>query len=160
MSASLDGPGLALELAAYAGTYSNPGYGSMTLCAPTSDSSYCATVLSTFAALDAQPPAPAAPALYAAFPKLWTSHVRMTHAAGEGFDLLFSAVFLHGYGRDASPFETWETGDAEGRVEFVVEDGKVQGFALAIDEDAVRARTRAGASNIAAAADAWFAKVL
>ncbi len=39
-------------LHAYTGTYHNPGYGSFTICAPSSSSHYCVTVLEDFAVVD------------------------------------------------------------------------------------------------------------
>ncbi|OCH90097.1 beta-lactamase/transpeptidase-like protein [Obba rivulosa] len=40
-----------VPLEAFAGTYQNPGYGSLTLCAPTSTSEHCKNVLATFASI-------------------------------------------------------------------------------------------------------------
>lgn len=150
------------ELEPYAGTYGNEGYGAITLCAPSSDSFYCNDVFGDFAPFRPDP-AVSSPMLLAAYPRVWTTHVRMIPCDGETFDLGFTALFPHGYGRNTSAFETFETGDAEGQAVFVVEEknGKktVKGFGLLIDQDAVAERKRMIGTSVEQYADAWFEKV-
>ncbi|KAI0944294.1 hypothetical protein AcW1_002041 [Taiwanofungus camphoratus] len=157
--------GLALELEEYAGTYTNPGYGAFTLCAPTSDSHYCASVLADFAPFGNNMNGnltAASSRLYGAWPRIWSSHLRMVHQEGESFSLQFTSLFPQGYGVNPVAFETWETGTSHGRAVFAVEDQagqrKVKGFGLMIDDEAVKARERAG-GGVEDVADAWFTKV-
>jgi len=123
-------PPIALE--EYSGTYHNPGYGTFTLCAPSSDTSYCTQIKSDFASfgLDERPQ------LIAAWPRVWSSHLRMSHIAGNKFMAEFTALFPGGYGADESPFEA--KGDRQS-VEFITEDGKVVGFELCSNEGCVDA---------------------
>ncbi|OJT12303.1 hypothetical protein TRAPUB_11170 [Trametes pubescens] len=151
-----------LDLSAYAGTYTSPGYGTLTLCTPTDPSPSCASVLADFAALG-----PVAPGLYGAYPRVFATHVRLTPLACDShtFALTLTALFPHGYGADTSAFELWETGESEARVEFAVGPGPeggqvaVAGFALFIDDEAVEARRRRTGGGEREAADAWFAKM-
>ncbi|KAI8992781.1 beta-lactamase/transpeptidase-like protein [Trametes punicea] len=146
-----------LNLQAYAGTYAAPSYGGLTLCSSQSTSHYCAGVLDDFASLG--PLVDATPHLYGAYRTLWSSHVRLRHHSGDRFNITFTALFPHGYGNNSSAFETYETGEAEGWVEFSVEGPKVAGFGLVIDEAAVMARQRRLGGSIEDVADAWFIKV-
>ncbi|CCL99820.1 uncharacterized protein FIBRA_01844 [Fibroporia radiculosa] len=160
-SAMAAGRALSANLSAYAGTYTNPGYGALTLCAPTSDSHYCSFVLSDFAPLDKN--IKTRTNLYATWPRIWSQSVRMVHQDADTFGLELTAVFPHGYGANSSAFETLETGEGEGRAVFVVEDfpgdvKKVKGFGLILDTDAVAARAR-DHTAVEEIADAWFAKV-
>ncbi|KAI0767194.1 beta-lactamase/transpeptidase-like protein [Fomes fomentarius] len=161
---------LPLGLEAYVGTYHNSAYGTITLCASfgASESDHCNHVLGQFASVDAQ----ASPAdistnsthvLYAAFPRVWSTHMRLRHTNRNSFAVTLSALFPHGYGRDTTPFEQYESQVGVGRAEFVVDGdtGAVVGFALITEEEAAVARARASRDGGAPGAigDAWFAKV-
>ncbi len=149
-------PSLSME--AYTGAYRAPGYNQISLCSPLRPSSDCKDVLSDFATLDS--PSSANHSLYSAFNSIWATHIRLQHFSGDVFNITFTALFPHGFGRNTSAFETAETSTSDGWVEFVVDEGRVHGFALFIDRDAVEARKRRiGVDNVVLeTADAWFAK--
>lgn len=153
---SADEP-LSLDLDAYTGTYTSSGYGSITLCSPDSDSPYCADVLSDFASLG--PVTGPSPRLYSTYTSLWSTHARLRHRSGNTFGFTFTALFPHGYGKNTTAFESYETGEAEGWAEFVVEGSKVIGFSVILDDAAAVARGRRTGGSAREIADAWFAKV-
>lgn len=71
-----------MPLSVYAGTHTNFGYGTFTLYAPASASSYCASVHSAFQTVDGAHTMDGAGAsdvqqLTAAWPQLRTTHVRL-----------------------------------------------------------------------------------
>ena len=111
----------------------------------------------------------ASASLYAAYPSLWATHLRMepasTPAHEDVFALTLSRVFPRGFGRDTTPFET---GVVRGRAEFVLRKGvggrEVAGFGLILDEAAYAARRRrvrgiGTEEGVRTWADAWFEKV-
>jgi len=165
---------LPIDLDAFSGTYTNPGYGALILCSTQSTSHHCLSVLSSFAPFISPTPFPSpipvpapapqtTPELYAAWPRIWSTHVRLSHTAGTDFGLQFTALFPEGYGKNRTAFETSETGESEGRAVFVLEgEGekvRVLGFGMEIDAEAVEARKRAGARDVKEWTDAWFEKV-
>ena len=157
---------LALSLDAYAGTYADPlgAYGNITLCAPTrtsptSTSAYCAHVLADFALVDESTPPSASPSLFAAWPRVWSSHVRLRHTEGNSFALTLPRLFPEGFGRNTTPFEFYDSQLSVGRAEFVVDDGRVVGFALITDEQAAAGRERRWSGSLKEVGDAWFGKV-
>ncbi|KAG1877405.1 beta-lactamase/transpeptidase-like protein [Suillus subluteus] len=132
---------LELALEEFSGTYSNAGYGAITFCSPSGSSLYCQDVISNFTAVDAgKSTAPQSVQLFAAWPRIWSSHIR------------------EGYGRDTTPFETSEIGSSEATAEFVVEDGKVVGFGLVglVGQVTERERTH---TTVKDRAEVWFDKV-
>ncbi|KAI0669553.1 beta-lactamase/transpeptidase-like protein [Trametes maxima] len=151
---------LPLPLFVYTGTYSNVAYGNITLCAPLSTSSDCAAVLDAFAPVEAVSGdrLPAA-RLYAAWPRVWSSHVRLRHTSGNTFGLVFPRLFPQGYGQNTTAFEFYDSVISVGRVEFVVEEGQVSGFAMITDEAAATARARRTAGTVHDVGDAWFEKI-
>lgn len=67
-------------------------------------------------------------------------------------------LFPNGYGRDSTAFETYESGESEGKVNFVVSDqDEVVGFGLFIMEELTERRRLGG--TIEEIADVWFTKV-
>ena len=121
-----------LPLDAYAGTYHDLGYPSITLCAPTSLSPECKLTLKQFSLFEN---VTEHRGLYAIVPSMWVSHARIRHKEGNIFSLSGTYLFPHGYGKDTSPFETWEGDSAEATLEFVVqetedEEAKVAGVGL------------------------------
>ncbi|KZT69404.1 beta-lactamase/transpeptidase-like protein [Daedalea quercina L-15889] len=156
---------LPIDLDSFSGTYTNPGYGTLIFCMTESTSQHCLTVLSSFAPFIYQTPSPSPtkPELYTAWPRIWSTHMRLTHTTGAEFGLQFTAQFPEGYGRNGTAFQTSEPGDREGRAVFVLEQegdtAKVLGFGMEIDGEAVEARKRAGARDVREWADAWFEKV-
>jgi len=117
-----------LPLPSYEGTYGNVGYGgSFTLCAPNSTSHYCHSVLSAFEAVDSArslplPPDNSIPQLKAAWPRIWSSHLRLVHTQDNKFDVSATALFPEGYGVSKTPFETSELDNYVGYAEFVLDD--------------------------------------
>lgn len=107
-----------LPLEAYAGTYVDPGYPNITLCAPTSNTVDCQLALEQFAHFENI----TSQSLYAIVPSMWASHARIRHKEGNVFALSGTYLFPHGYGKDASPFEAWEEGTVDATAEFVVEE--------------------------------------
>jgi hypothetical protein len=126
-------PSVNLSLEELAGTYSNPGYGEpLTFCAPSDTSDACAAVLSNFTAtsggaLDAH-------TLYAAWPRVWSTHVALSRRNGSAsFDFHPLALFPGGYGRNSTPFAGLFDQDA--RAEFgLSEDGQVLGLGVVFPE--------------------------
>lgn len=132
----------------YAGTYTNPGYGNITLCASSHDSPHCTEVFAKFAAVaDIRNDT-----LYAAWLRVWISHLRLQHQKDHLFAARGSTLFPNGYGMDRSPFEirfnaTLE--DVPDTVQFVMDSREeVVGFALIHNRDAVDVDI----------AEAWFTK--
>ena len=153
---------LPLALEAYAGTYRDSAYGDLTLCVPSSTSKLCADVLEAFAPIDAPGGLSSWPndTLYAAFPSVWSTHIRLRHTAGGSFAVTLPALFPHGYGRNTTPFEYYESQVGVGRAEFVSENGgAVVGFALITEEQAAIARARRNGGEPREVGDAWFVKV-
>ncbi|KAL5529636.1 hypothetical protein ACEPAG_5621 [Sanghuangporus baumii] len=155
-----------LPLSAYSGAYKNPGYGTFVLCDPESTSHYCDSVLSDFRAVDAAqslplPPRSDVPQLLAAWPRNWSSHVRLVHAENNTnkFDISFTALFPEGYGASKTPFEEYEGDAYEGQVEFVLdgESKSVLGFGYFGEGDMKGVREEG--VSIQDGAIAWFEKV-
>ncbi|KAI0776633.1 beta-lactamase/transpeptidase-like protein [Trametes elegans] len=161
-----------LDIEAYAGTYTSLGHGTLTLCSAKSTSHYCAGVLADFASTSSDADSGGldsdGPHLYGAFRSLWTTHIRLRHLSGDAFRAEYTALFPHGYGRNASAFKFVDVGSPRSGATFEVAavDGpeagsKVAGFALVIDEDAVAARRRRAPEGtpLKDVADDWFAKL-
>ena len=150
---------LPLTVDAYAGAYHDAAYGSITLCAPTSpsQSEHCTRILDDFSSLGPLSNA----TLYAAWPRVWSTHMRLQHAHGASFAVTAPAIFSKGYGRNTTAFEFYDSQNSVGRAEFVVQDGEVVGFALIMEEQAARARMERAARTGAGGGtrevgDAWF----
>ncbi|EJF60227.1 beta-lactamase/transpeptidase-like protein [Dichomitus squalens LYAD-421 SS1] len=150
----LTSPSLALE--DYTGLYTAPGYLPIRLCSKEIHSKHCRDVISDFAAIHNSSTLESS--LYAAFPAVWASHVRLSHFSGDVFNITFTALFPNGYGQNTTAFETAETGESEGWVEFKVAKGEVEGFSLVIDHAAYESRKRKIGSELTETGDAWFAK--
>ncbi|KAI0774853.1 beta-lactamase/transpeptidase-like protein [Trametes elegans] len=150
---------LPLELDAYAGSYTNLAYGNITFCTPSSTSPYCKRVLHDFAPVEtaANETLPRA-RLYAAWPRVWSTHIRLRHASGNSFSLVFPGLFPRGYGANGTAFEFYDSVVSVGRAEFLTEGGTVRGFAMVTEEAAAVAR-RARNDTVEAIGDAWFTKV-
>ncbi|KAF9232374.1 beta-lactamase/transpeptidase-like protein [Melanogaster broomeanus] len=148
-----------VSLTDFAGTYTNAGYGTFTLCAPSSASSYCAKVQSDFTTVDvARGASVPSLELLAEWPRTWASHVRMRYQQGSIFSIDFTTLFPHGYGKDVTPFETGHIEKAEATVEFVIEDGQVVGFGLTGMHGWLWERARISHS-VQDRAEAWFDRV-
>ena len=148
-----------LNIERYAGTYTSPGYRPMSLCHARSNSTYCRDVLTTMASLGQ--PTDLDGGLYGAYESVWATHVRLEHFAGDVFNITLTAILPHGFGRNTSAFELYETGTSGGWVEFAVgaDAGEVEGFAFFTDAPACAARARKTGGGSREAADAWFERV-
>lgn len=149
---------LTLSLGDYAGHYYDPGYGSLTFCAPSpSPPPECTSVLHDFAHFYDTANS-STPELYTTISAVWISHFRLAHKFADVFELHGTFLFPHGYGEDTSPFETNETGERPPTAEFWVEDGKVKGIALngLVGETTERQRT---GGSIEDTAEVWLEKV-
>lgn len=185
---------LPLPLSAYAGTYNNTGYGgALTLCDPSPSAlnahapEYCARVIADYASVDAFLPraisnvsTDRAPQLLASWPRIWSSHLRLTHKSGNKFWLAPSSLFPEGYGRNATPFDTWDwegDGPGEAVMEFEVAlgdgvrgteegTGNIMGMGLGstLDNEGVSNREKKWASKKGSTvwdvADAWWDRVI
>lgn len=140
----------------FTGAYHNDGYGTFVLCNTTSTSHYCNEVLSDFAAVDAQGPPREALELYGAWPRLWTSHIRLVHINGTRFDCFPTQLFPRGFGKNTTAFETFES--RLGYVDFVVEGGVVIGAGLS-DTVGERTNLEKKGGSVEETADAWFVRV-
>ena len=150
---------LPCELGRYTGTYTNIAYGNITFCSPDSKSSYCERILQDFMPIEAASGKPLPSArLYAAFRRVWSTHVRLRHTSGNSFGLVFSAPFPSGYGHEKTPFEYYDSVQSVGRVEFVTGGQNVLGFALITDEAAAAAREMRTNGTLQMIGDAWFTK--
>ncbi|EPS99304.1 hypothetical protein FOMPIDRAFT_1164237 [Fomitopsis schrenkii] len=151
---------LPVDLESLSGTYTNPGYGTIALCTAQSTSPHCRTVLASFAPFIKRV---SSPELYAAWPRILSSHVWLTHSTAAEFSVLITSLFPEGYGANTTAFETSESGESEARAVFVVggagEKTEVHGFGIEIDAEAVEARKRAGARDVRDWSDAWFERV-
>ena len=115
-----------LPLSAYEGLYTHPAYGPLALCAPTNTSAHCTALLREFASVNAT----GAPALYAAWDRVWTRHVQLLPLGGDAFDTKSFTIYPHGFGRDTRPFATvMSLHDVPIRGVFDVVDGEVRGLA-------------------------------
>jgi hypothetical protein len=174
-----------VEISAFAGTYYDPGYGSMTLCAPHHHnhrnqplSSHCATVLASFAQLNDT----RTDTLYGFCtpPRLDVSAFRLVRAPDDvaeewgnnTFAFRGTNLYPSGYGKNTSAFEmddlqdytTLETG--QGRITFklapLVVDGEIVveglGWQGTGDYGVVPERQRKG-KTIEEKADVWFTRV-
>jgi len=156
-----------LPLNAYAGTYRNPGYGSFTLCAPSSSSHYCTKVLEDFAVVESVQSAPlpsdsTAARLYAEWSRFWSTHIRMLHLEESTFHVALTALFPQGYGANKTPFETFdsEVDTYAGHAKFVLgKGGEVVGFGFFGSDDSDMRRAVGDATGVKDSSIAWFEKV-
>lgn len=148
-----------LPRAAFVGTYTNPGYPNITICAATTATPECASVLDVFRHFE---DTTATDLLYASLPSVWTTHARIAHVAGSTFHMQGTYLFPHGYGRDTSPFETSEEGQSTIRLEFVMTESggttEVSGFGIFGFVGEQTEAQRLGGS-VQDTAEVWFTKV-
>ncbi|EKM60484.1 uncharacterized protein PHACADRAFT_167829 [Phanerochaete carnosa HHB-10118-sp] len=153
---------LSLPLEEYASKYYDPGYGNITLCAPTPHpSDECADVLESWSFFENTTEA-TQQVLYAAISSLWISHLRLAHTDGDTFGVSGTYLFTNGYGKDKSPFTAEETGEPAASAEFwiihaegssLVRDVALNGFAGEMTE---RQRIR---GTVEETAEIWLTKV-
>ncbi|VDC03880.1 unnamed protein product [Peniophora sp. CBMAI 1063] len=140
----------------FTGLYMNEGYGTFLLCDSKSTSAHCTGVLDDFATIDALEK-PKDTELYASWPRLWTSHLRLSYAGDMRFVAQASQLFPQGFGKNTTPFE-----QISGTVfaDFVVrDDGEVLGFGLFGFVGERTNREKKGGS-IEETAEVWFDKAM
>ena len=106
--------------------------------------------------------------LYAKWPRLWTSHVRVTRRTTvptdpptkdpNEFAFRLSTIFPDGYGRDKSAYDIGGLGPSDFNARFVVESGKVVGFGL-FNTTGKTTQAEKWGKTIREQADAWFDRV-
>lgn len=141
-----------LPLTSYAGTYTNAAYGSITLCEREDKSPACALAVQDFKTIECAR-ARNSSVLYGRWPRLWSSHVRLTHVNGHLFFNDLPSVFASGYGKNSTPFASSSGRDGRGvLMEFATAGERVIGMGLL--EDVVL--THADGRPLPERADAWF----
>jgi hypothetical protein len=150
-----------MPLSAFAGTYSDPAYGSFTLCAPSSASEACQAVLDTFQTTSNATGKTNEEALYASWPRLWGTHLRVLRTSSDSTSVKWTfsptALFPSGFGADTTPFEL--PMDQDALAEFGLdEDGKVIGLGVVSEGLTDVERVRKG-ENAEERAEVWFSRV-
>lgn len=144
----------------YAGTYRNPGYGFFELCAPSSNSAYCMEVLSDFASVDGQKinasaESPKLWQLYGAWPRTFSSHIRVLQTSPGEFGFAIEALYPHGYGKNESPFQMEAI---VATTEFLYDNhGEVKGLGL-FQLTGEKTEQEKGPGSVEERADVWFEK--
>ncbi|KAF9812867.1 hypothetical protein IEO21_05918 [Rhodonia placenta] len=142
---SLHAGKLSVPLEQFAGQYASPAFGTLTLCALNSSSDECAAVLRDFAACGELKEH--MPALYAAWPGVFVSHLRWEHIGNNAWSVVPLTLYPDGFGRDRTPFT--DSTEGEQVAECVVREDHVLGCGL---WDAGQPGPNA------TVADAWFTK--
>lgn len=151
----------------YAGEYHDPGYGSFTLCAPTSTTPQCKQYLSDwFSITPAHKPEP--DTLYGGSDRVWYHHLRLQRTnssagpGGQGLVESFFAqavvIFPHGYGRNSTPFSTAEISPDGFHVDCVV-DGRGSAEVVGCGFMDVEEGPRFQGDTVPERADVWFEKI-
>ncbi|KAJ7039816.1 beta-lactamase/transpeptidase-like protein [Mycena alexandri] len=138
----------------FVGTYSNAGYGNLTLCSPLfPNSRHCLDVIQDFRTVDSAAGKPTSSVdLYSVWPRFWGSHFRLSQVAENEYTATLSYLYVDGYGADRTAFEDYPT---TMKVTFVVEESKVLGFGLFDVADQQSWRVKKGGS-VEDTADVWF----
>ncbi|EIW83776.1 beta-lactamase transpeptidase-like protein [Coniophora puteana RWD-64-598 SS2] len=156
------------ELEDFAGTYHDPGYGSLSLCAASTQSAYCTETRATLASVDAAAgrniTKTAEHQLVGAWPRVWCSHVRLVHRGYDEetqtvrFGLDCTSLYPQGYGKNTTAFELSDFKGGEVAAEFVLDDGDVKGFGVfgLLGPDSLE---QVPASEVKERAEVWFEKV-
>ena len=143
------------------GTYTNPGYGTLTFCGPNSTSFYCSKVHANFTTVDeARDNVNHSIELLAAWPRFWSSHVRMRYLGGTLFSVHMTSLFPNGYGKDSTPFEIAEIGMSPITAEFVIDEGKlVSGFGMTTLTESRTGRRARLDRTVKDSAEIWFDRI-
>jgi hypothetical protein len=136
----------------FAGTYANPGYGGVTLCARDSKSSACSAPLSDYASVEGTL---ANDMLYAAWPRLRCTHVSLARLNSSlQFTFHPQTLFPEGYGKNTTAFLAGFGYDAH--AEFGLgADGKVNGLGVIFQTGTERERLGRTPEE---RAEVWFVK--
>jgi peroxiredoxin len=115
-------------LDAFAGNYFDRGYGALSLCAPSSTTPACRSILERFKDVAG---AFSPRALYASSNSFWVSHIRFSHTDNTTFNFVPTTLFPNGYGANTTSFELAEDAGPLSRAVFVCDQhGRVEGFGL------------------------------
>jgi hypothetical protein len=119
-----------LPLSTYKGTYSSPGYPTLTLCDSHTDNdvSQCTDVLRAYSALENLDSHNTT--LYFAWPSVWTSHGRLQRREGDQFQFTATYLFPEGYGKNKTGFETAVNSETRATVRFAISHGISTGFGI------------------------------
>lgn len=120
-------------LETFARTYTDPGYGTLTLCTSKSTSAYCRRVLSVYSSLSPDGTVDSSH-LYAEWPSVFVSHMRFVPLSADNraatvtngeivahFGLQITKIYPEGYGANRTAFEL-EEGPVGARADFVLDD--------------------------------------
>jgi hypothetical protein len=147
------------DLSVYAGTYVNPGYGTLVVCSSTHPAPDCKPILSDFASLRANNSAIPSTEMYGYFPrqKVWATQVRFDAVGNATFAFTGTTIFPAGYGANTSAFEM--VGSMPGaQAEFMLgPGGRVAGLGLFALEGQPFAFEQ-GAGTVKDRAEVWFDK--
>ncbi|KAI0821223.1 beta-lactamase/transpeptidase-like protein [Irpex lacteus] len=151
-----------LPIDSYAGVYYDPAYYNITFCDPhvpsSAENAKCQQLFEDFN--NFEDVKASNDTLYVSLSSFWTHQARLRRIQGNHFQLQPTFLFPGGYGLDTSPLELFEAGSFNSSVEFVVEDGRVVGFALdSSDVDPAQIFRERGV-DVMDAADVWFDKVV
>jgi hypothetical protein len=140
-----------VPLDAFAGNYFDRGYGALSLCAPSSTTPTCRSLLDRFRAVDgAYDPR----SLYASSNSLLSSQLRLPHTGNTTFGIHPTTLFPNGFGMNTTSF-AMDIG-ALARAEFVRDQhGRVEGFGLFGLAGKVLDRERREAT-VQEKAEVWF----
>jgi hypothetical protein len=117
-----------VPLDAFAGNYFDPGYGALSLCAPSSATPACRALLDDFRAVDG---AFSPRTLYASTNSLWISHIRFPRRDNTTFGIISTTLFPDGYGANTTSFElAADQGPSSSAVFERDQQGRVKGFGL------------------------------
>jgi hypothetical protein len=119
LRAGTDSAGLDL-----AGSYYNPGYGTLVLCNVHSTSPSCESVLDDFHALD-NSLSPNTIDLFAYWRTVLTTHVQFTHTMASQYLISTGTIYPEGYGKNFTAFSTLAPATI---AQFFVENERVVGF--------------------------------
>ncbi|KZV70801.1 beta-lactamase/transpeptidase-like protein [Peniophora sp. CONT] len=149
-----------LDIRSLEGTYAAPGYGAgFELCSASSTSEPCREVLADFSAVDGQL---REDNLYASWPRLWSSHLRLVRVNGARFAFRPGSLYPHGYGLNRTAFETCELECGQGGnapwADFVIEGDNVIGFGLRGSLGDEKTMLEKEGGSVQERADAWFAR--
>ncbi|KAJ7104474.1 beta-lactamase/transpeptidase-like protein [Mycena belliarum] len=139
----------------YTGTYSNAGYGNVTLCSPASTSAHCLQVMQAFGKVAAATgrPTPATD-LFAAWPRFWGSHLRLYPYSGASYVVEATNLYVGGYGANTTAFEDATPAAV---ASFMMEEGRVVGLGMTVALGESWRAKRGG--SIRDVSDVWFEKL-
>ncbi|KAI0320012.1 beta-lactamase/transpeptidase-like protein [Amylostereum chailletii] len=138
----------------FAGAYYDEAYGYLTLCSEWSTSPECTSLIFLFhTSSSAQSPG----TLYAVWPRVWGSHLRLVPVDATHFLFEPVTLFPNGYGKNTTPFEM--SGGDIAVAEFVFDEvGRARGFGLSGTVGEPTMREKEG-GVVRETADVWFEKV-